>query len=459
MNSETSNSPTIPVIPTIAALFAAVIPPLFIGMIDQTVVSTALPDIASELGDLGNISLMITAYLGAVAISAPVYGRLGDAYGRRMLMSVALIVTLVGSCFCFFAPTFTTLVAARAVQGLGGGGLISLAHALLGQYVEPRRRARYLGYLAGIAVAASTFGPVVGGFVTGHLGWRWIFAINVPLVLLALVLINRLPARQTPRHKISFDWIGLGVFSALIVLVLFVFSQLRQQTALWGPVVAAFLCLILLIWRERQAEHPLFPGDLLRRPSISLSVLLAGCHGALYVALLTFIPLYFALVSGRAAEEIGLLMLPVTVGIGTGAFVTGRLVSKSGLTTLFPTVGLIGAAAILILAGLLLPEMVDLSLSIAFAITSVCLGSIMGVVHITAQFEAGNNHLGIATSTILLARSFGAVAGTALAGTYLGDAMETATDLNGAFSGFFTICGVFAFATSGIAAAIPRRRI
>jgi MFS family permease len=449
-----------PASPSTAILFAAVVPPLFIGMIDQTIVATALPDIAQDLGGIEVIGLMVTAYLAAVAISAPVYGRLGDALGRRKLMSVAIVVTMLGSFLCMIASNLPALIAARALQGLGGGGLIGLAQALLGQYVGLRRRARYQGYLAAIAIVASTFGPVVGGFVTGHLGWRWIFALNLPLTLIALLLVQRLPPRRTPRHPLVFDWPGLVLFAALTILIIAGFESLRAEGSTPILLSGAALTLGMLVWRERRATHPLFPGDLLANRSISLSALLAMCHGALYVALLTFIPIYFALVRGRSADEIGLLMLPITVGIGTGAFVTGRLMSRSGRTTLYPTVGLISASVLLLILARYLSVLPDLGVSLVFMLISVSLGTIMGVVQITIQSEAGVPRLGIATSTVSLARSFGAVAGTALAGVTVGvQLVENTAAPDAVFATIFAGGGVFALLAAVVAASIPRRHI
>lgn len=460
MSTTDAGADTAPASPTTATLFAAVVPPLFIGMIDQTIVATALPDIAGDLGGLATVGMLITAYLAATAISAPVYGRLGDAFGRRKLMSIAIFVTMLGSLLCAIAPNFGTLVAARVLQGFGGGGLISLAQALLGQYVGPRRRARYQGYLAGIAIVASTFGPVVGGFVTGHLGWRWIFALNLPLTLLALLLVQRLPPRRTPRHPMVFDWVGLGLFATLTLLIIATFDSFKTGTATVILIAGAVLTLALLIWRERHATHPLFPGDLLANRSISLSALLAMCHGALYVALLTFIPIYFAIARDRSAEEIGLLMLPITVGIGTGAFVTGRLMSRSGRTTIYPMTGLLGAAALLLVLSRSLTSLSDLEISLIFMLVSTCLGAIMGVVQITVQVEAGVPRLGIATSSVSLARSFGAVAGTALAGVLVGTGLSgDAPDPDRVFAAIFLGGAGFALLASAVAAAIPRRHL
>lgn len=375
-------------------------------------------------------------------------------------MSVAIVMTMLGSLLCAIAPNFETLVAARAMQGLGGGGLIGLAQALLGQYVGPHRRARYQGYLAGIAIVASTFGPVAGGFITGHMGWRWIFALNVPLTLLALALVQRLPPRRVPTDRLIFDWAGLALFSVLTILVIAGFESLSTGAATPALLAAAILSLVLLVRRERRAPHPLFPGDLLANPSISRSALLAMCHGALYVALLTFIPIYFAVARDRAAHEIGLLMLPITVGIGTGAFFTGRLISRSGRTTIYPSVGLIGAAALLLFMALNLGGLSDWHISLVFMGVSVCFGTIMGVVQITVQTEAGIPRLGIASASVSLARSFGAVAGTALAGVIVQVGLSAATgDPDRVFGTIFMGGAVFALLSAAVAASIPRRHL
>lgn len=460
MNDNDTDSEPMPPPPATATLFAAVVPALFVGMIDQTIVASALPDITRDLGGIGTIGMVVTAYLAAAAISAPVYGRLGDALGRRKMISVALVITFLGSLLCMIAPSFPFLIAARGLQGLGGGGLIVLSHALIGQYVGPRRRAAYQGYLASVAIVASTIGPVVGGFITSHIGWPWIFALNLPLAMFALILVQRLPRRLTPRGPLVFDWIGLSLFAILTILVIAQFESIKSDAATPAYFAGAVLALVLLIWRERCAQHPLFPGDLLANRSISLAALLAMCHGALYVTLITYIPIYFSVSRGLTAQEIGLMMLPITVGVGLGSFFTGQMISRNGYTMIYPTVGLLCAGTLLIGLSYTLSALSDLEFSLFLMAVSISLGSIMGVVQITVQIVAGNSRLGTASSLVSLARSSGAVAGTALVGAAVGaKLLDSSFEPNQVFSEILFGGALLALAASLIAAAVPRRRI
>ncbi|MBB4023983.1 MULTISPECIES: MFS transporter [Actibacterium] len=461
--------------PSLPTLFLAIVPPLFMGISDQTIVSTALPSIIQSLGGFDRMALVVIAYLAAVTVSAPLYGRLGDALGRRRMMCVALCMAVVGSAFCSLSVSFEMLVASRFLQGLGGGGLIGLAQALLGQYVGPRARAKYQGYLATIAMVASTFGPVAGGLITGHFGWRWIFALNIPLGILAFVLVMRLPPRQTPREKIAFDYPGFLLFAGFVATALTIIETVKRGAAVHSTlfllVAIAGAILMLLVLRERRAAEPLFPGDLLGRPSIFFSMLLAMCHGGLYVSLLTFIPIYFALGHGVPPRELGLLMLPVTLGIGSGAFVTGKLINRTGRTTLYPAISLSLASALLFLASVGIETLSPWQASIYFAIVCLLLGSVMGVVQITVQTEAGIKRLGIATASVVLSRSLGAASGTAFAGLALAltldlpaGASATSADISAemlqpGFHNVFRLLGCIAAAGAAMAFLIPRRRI
>ena len=286
--------------------------PLFIGIMDQTIVATALPTIAASLGKVGLIAWVVAGYLITTAISAPVYGRLGDAFGRRRMMVVALFVSVAGSLIAAASVSIEMLIAARLVQGLGGGGLITLSQALIGQSVAPRERARYQGYLATIAMTASTVGPVVGGLLTQYLGWRSVFLFNLPFLALGMALVMRLPQRKTPFERFRFDFPGL-LLLALFISSLLTFVQLTRDLQSInlplsiGLVVVAAASLTLLFLREQRASSPLLPLPLLSNPNIWRCNAMAFFHGALIVSLISFMPLYFRAVRGVSAAEIGLL--------------------------------------------------------------------------------------------------------------------------------------------------------
>lgn len=409
------------------SLFFRVFPPLmlpmFLGVVDQTIVATALPAISADLGDVERISWVVISYLIAATVAAPVYGRLGDALGRRNMMFVALGVVAVSSLMCAASPTLSALAFARVLQGLGGGGLMALAQSLIGEAVPPRERARYQGYLATVFVTSNAFGPLAGGYLTEAFGWRSIFLINIPVAVLAAWLVWRfLDARAPGGERFRFDFPGLGWFVLFIVPALLGLERIQSAGTPFTPAVGALvavslLSLALLLRRERRATHPLLPFALLRQPDIWRPDALAACHGAALVSLITFVPIYLRVARGTAASEIGLLMLPIAVGIGVGSMATGWLVSRTGRTTLFPSLALIPVVGLLLLLAVF-----PLSLAGVAATLAICaflMGSVMGVVQVTVQVAAGSAMLGAATGSVAFARSVGAAFGTALASMLL----------------------------------------
>jgi EmrB/QacA subfamily drug resistance transporter len=397
--------------------------PMFIGIMDQTIVATALPTIAARLGNVDLIAWVVAGYLIATAIAAPAYGRVGDAFGRRRMMVVALSVSIAGSVLCALSASIEMLIGARFLQGVGGGGLITLSHALIGQSVAPRDRARYQGYLATVAVAASTVGPVVGGLLTQHFGWRSIFVFNLPFLAIGMALVMRLPARTTPFERFRFDFPGLLLLALFISSLLIFVQQTQQLQSINLPLAAALVVIAavsatLLFLRERRASDPLLPLPLLRNPNIWRCNMISFFHGALFVSLISFIPLYLRAVRGASPSEIGFFMLPMTVGVGIGSSIIGQLVGRTGRTAVFPTIGMPIVTALVLLLAVVADRMSPIELSWYLGAVSFFLGFVMGVVQVTVQVESGKL-LGTAVAALQLSRSLGAATGTALVGTVL----------------------------------------
>ncbi len=287
-------APAVPPVPSAGAQFLTVFPPImlpmFLAVADQTIVATALPAIASSLGDIERASWVVVSYLIANTIAAPVYGRLGDTFGRRLMMFVALGIFMAGSVLCALAPSILMLTAFRAVQGFGGGGLMTLSQALIGEAIPPRERGRYQGYLAGIAVSSNTFGPVAGGYLTQAFGWQSIFLINIPLGLLAVFFVFRIPPRQGDRRRTMFDAPGLVLFIFFVGPVILALEQVQRMELSTLPLALGLLAfglvsLALLSWQERITTSPLIPPRLFRQPSIWRADAMAACHGAALVSL------------------------------------------------------------------------------------------------------------------------------------------------------------------------------
>ena len=405
-------------------LFPSIVLPMFLAVIDQTIVAAALPAIAGDLGGAERLSWIVVSYLVAATIAAPVHGRLGDVFGRRNLMFIALAIFAAGSIACALASSTGMLAAARILQGAGGGGLMTLSQALVGETIPPRERAYYQGYLATVAVTASAFGPVAGGLLTEHLGWRSIFLVNLPTAALAALLVFRLKRRPVLPQPFRFDLPGFLLFGIFIAATLVALE--RGQAAVsgaWamsaGLAVVAFAALLLLVRQERRAASPLLPLELLRNSAIWRCDLMAVCHGATLVSLITFMPLFYRIEHGASASRIGLLLLPLTIGIGIGSITTGRLVGRTGRSAIFPSVGLTVVALLLLGASVFTTTLGAVPTALLFGLCSLFMGSVMGVVQLTVQMSSGKGLLGSGAATVQFSRSLGAAFGTAIVSTVL----------------------------------------
>jgi len=430
-----SRSPPVPPDPTPAdpapsfdrarfrRLFVAVMVPMFLAAVDQTMLATATPVISRELGGLRDTSWLAVAYLLASVIMVPLYGRLGDRYGRRRVLSVAIAVFAVGSLACGAAPTLPLLVAARVVQGLGGGGLMTLSQALIGEVVAPRLRARNQSYFAIIFALASVGGPVIGGLVVHHASWRWLFLVNLPLCAIAFWRLRKMLGDDR-RHAAAGrpDALGIVVFALVAATALVWLSSAGHHFA-WTSATSAVLVTaaigfaVALVRIERRAERPFLPLELLALPSVRYAVLTVIAFASAMFALVFYLPVYLQLALHSNPAESGLLLLPLTAGIVGGSALTGRIIVHTGRPTAIPSVGL-GVAALSLLGLALLPP--TQAFLIGLEITAgLGLGSVMSVMQIVTQVAAGPARLGAAASTISLARTLGSSIGAAAFGALI----------------------------------------
>jgi EmrB/QacA subfamily drug resistance transporter len=414
--------------PSARSLFLTVFPsimlPMFLAALDQTIVATALPSIAGSLGDVERVSWVVVSYLVANTIAAPVYGRLGDALGRKRMMFVALAVFIGASLLCAVAGSIIALTGARLLQGLGGGGLMTLSQALIAEAVPPRERGRYQGYLSGMYATAATFGPVAGGWLTQHFGWQMVFLVNLPLGLLAALLVLRLPTQPSRGGRLQFDVWGTVFFAGFIAPVLLAMERAQRFDPSSLPGIAALLivavvCLVLLIRQERRAPAPLLPLQLFRQAALWRADALATCVAGQTVSLISFLPMYLQVVRGADAAGSGLLLLPLTLGVATGSLLAGRTIARTGRTAIIPSIGLTISATNLILLGLLAPRLSTGVIITMLAVTSFCTGGAMPVVQMTVQTVAGPSLRGAAAASVQFSRSVGAAIGTALVGAML----------------------------------------
>ena len=405
-------------------VFPSIMLPMFLASVDATIVAAALPAIAAEMGEVERVSWLVVAFLVAATIAAPVYGKLGDVIGRRRMLLVALAINLLAYVLCATATSVTVLVLARVLHGFGAGGLMTLAHALIGESVPPRERGRYQGYNASIYVSASMFGPVAGGWLTQHWGWQSVFLVNIPLCLLAIALAFRLAPAAPAGGRLHFDFLGAALFALFIAPALLALEQarrLRWDALPWAAALLALaaLALVLLLRQERRATSPLLPIQLLKQTAVWRTNAMAGASGAAIVALITFLPIYLSVVRGVQPGEIGLLMLPLTALTAVGSLLTGQTIARTGFTAIVPSIGQ-GLCAILVVALALVGHtLTNTGLSVLLGAIALCSGTAMPVVQVTLQLLAGPKQLGAASASVQFSRSIGSAIGTAIVSAVL----------------------------------------
>ena len=406
-------------------IFPSIMIPMYLAIGDQTLLATALPAIVGSLGEAERISWIMAAYLVANTIAAPIYGYVGDVFGRKPLMFIALSLYVSAGIFCYFAPNVLFLILGRLIQGLGGGGLMALSQALVGEVVPVRERGNFQGYLASIGVVATTIGPILGGYVTQHFGWRYVFLINIPVAILALGLTFRLQTK--PGNKQAdwqFDFLGLGLFILFVLPIMFGLEQAQRISMERLPTILGLFALsafffVVLVWHENKVAAPLLPLKLLRQRAIWQSCLMVLCQGAMLTSMITFLPLYMRVVRGADPGTTAWLILPLTIGLSIGSILTGRVMSRTGLTMPIPSFTLLPASLLLIFFSLTTSELSTSMMAWVLGCTAILLGSVMNVAQITVQINAGPKQLGAAASSTQFSRSVGAAFGTALFSTVL----------------------------------------
>ncbi|MET9969317.1 MDR family MFS transporter [Streptomyces sp. NPDC006356] len=395
---------------------------MLLAALDQTIVSTALPTIVSDLGGLEHLSWVVTAYLLASTAATPLWGKLGDQYGRKRLFQIAIVIFLVGSALCGMSQNMAQLIAFRAVQGLGGGGLMVLSMAIVGDIVSPRERGRYQGLFGGVFGAASVLGPLLGGVFTEHLSWRWVFYVNLPVGVVALVVIAgalRIPRKST-RHVI--DYLGTFLIASVATCLVLV-ASLGGITWAWGSaqIVGLAVLGVVLAWAfvavERRAAEPVLPLKLFRVRTFALSAVISFIVGFAMFGAMTYLPTFLQVVQGVSPTLSGVHMLPMVAGMLLASTASGQLVSRTGRWKVFPVAGT-GVTTL----GLLLLHQLDVDsstweMSLYFFVFGLGLGLVMQVLVLIVQNAVSYEDLGVATSGATFFRSIGASFGVAIFGT------------------------------------------
>lgn len=397
-------------------VFTAVMLPMFLGAVDQTLMAAATPAIAAEMGSLVDTTWVALAYLVAATATVPLYGRVGDRFGRRDGLLSALLLFGAGCAVGMAASSMAWLVAARALQGLGGGGLMVLSQALIGERVAPRERARYQGWFAGIFMAAGIGGLVIGGFVVHHAGWRWLFGGMLPLTAVAIWVVRSLPAQEGSADAPRPDIAGFTSFAFASALALIWLTFSGHRFAWWSLpggllALAAAAAFAVLVVQQRGSAHPLLPLELLAEPPMrALAATVAINAGAMF-SLVFFLPVMVQLGQGGDAVAGGLAVLPLMVGTVVASMASGRWIARSGRIGALPRWGLAWAAAVMLVLAVAMPRGVTLG-AITMAL-GLGLGAVMSTAQIMAQAVAGPTRLGAAAALASLSRSLGTTFGAA----------------------------------------------
>jgi EmrB/QacA subfamily drug resistance transporter len=414
----------------IRLIFSALMLVLLLASLDQTIVATALPTIVGDLGGVSKLSWVVTAYLLASTVSGPLYGKLGDLYGRKALLQAAIVIFLAGSAACGAAQNMAELIGFRALQGLGGGGLLVVTLAVVGDIIPPRERGRYQGYFGSVFGVSTVVGPLLGGFFVDHLSWRWIFYINLPIGAVALTVIAIAFHARTDHVKHRVDYLGaITLAGGLSAIVLY--TSLGGTTYGWGaPGMVALVCagvllLVAFAFVERRAAEPILPLGIFRNRIFSVTSSIGFVVGFSLFGAVTYLPLYLQNVRGHSPLTSGLLMTPMMGGVLVTSIVSGQLISRYGRYKPFPILG-----TLVVAVGMALLAQLEVNTSAVISgtymlVLGLGLGLVMQVLVLAAQNAVPYEYLGVATSGSTLFRSIGGSVGVSIFGAIFANQLAT----------------------------------
>ncbi|MGE9550205.1 MDR family MFS transporter [Erwinia amylovora] len=416
--------------PSLKLLFTALLLVMLLAALDQTIVSTALPTIVGELGGLDKLSWIVIAYTLASTVVVPLYGKFGDLYGRKLVLQISVVLFLTGSALCGLARNMDQLVITRAIQGLGGGGLMVVSMAAIADVVPPAERGRYQGLFGGVFGLATIIGPLIGGFIVQHASWRWIFYINLPLGLFALLVIGSVLKPGSKRKQHQIDYLG-AVYLTMALLGVTLFTSeggtVREWSdpQLWCILAFGVVGLIGFIYEERLAWEPIIPLTLFRDRSFLLCSMIGLIIGMSLFGSVTFLPLYLQIVKQATPTQAGMQLLPLMGGLLLTSIISGRIISHTGKYRLFPIIGTLLAGIGMALLTTITTTSPTWHLYLFTCVMGMGLGMVMQVLVLAVQNTVSPDLMGVATSAVTLFRSVGGSVGVALFGAVFSQVLKT----------------------------------
>ena len=408
----------------IQTVFLGLMAGMLVAALDQTIVATALPTIVGDLGGLSHLSWVVTAYLLTSTISVPLYGKVSDLLGRKVVFQFALVVFVAGSMLCGLSQNMVQLISFRAFQGLGAGGLLAMAQAIIGDVVAPRERGKYQGYLGAVFAFASVVGPLLGGFFVDNLTWRWVFSINVPIGIVAILITSSVLNLQFVRVQHRIDYLGAALVAGAATSLLLVTVWGGSQYPWTSPVIvvlglAGVALLVGFFVQEGRADEPIIPLRLWKNRVFSVSTGLEFLVGFSMFGAIIFLPLWLQTVGGASAQNSGLLILPLMAGLMIASIGSGRLITKTGRYKRFPVTGTALIAISLWLLSTMGIGTSFLESSSYMIILGLGIGMIIQVMVLAVQNSVEHRDLGTATATESFIRSMGGAFGVAVFGAIL----------------------------------------
>jgi EmrB/QacA subfamily drug resistance transporter len=415
--------------PRIRVIFGALMLVVLLASLDQTIVSTALPTIVGELGGLQHLSWVVTAYLLASTVTGPIYGKLGDLYGRKVVLQTAIVIFLVGSALCGIAQGMTELIGFRALQGLGAGGLMVTAIAVVGDVVAPSERGRYQGLFGAVFGVSTVVGPLLGGFFVDNLSWRWIFYVNLPLGVLALFVIGAVFHSRAEHVRHSIDYLGAATLAGGLSCIV-LFTSLGGTSQPWGSVqsialiVVGVALLVAFVYVEHRAKEPILPLELFRNRTFVVTSTIGFIIGLALFGSLTYLPVFLQVVKGKSPTSSGLQLTPMMGGLLITSILSGRAISRFGRYRPFPIVGTALMTVAMVLLTRLGVHSSSLTASLDMLVLGLGLGMVMQVLVLAVQNAVDFRVMGVATSGSLLFRQIGGSIGLAIFGAIFANSLS-----------------------------------